>query len=196
MQQNERTLSWTGLEELRPSLLSYAKRRCRNEAEAEDVIQETMLRAARYRPALTNPERLKAWVLRIAANVHRDSMRRESRYIRTENQEEWLHSIECTDAGSGTSGVVAEHGTLGSLNVEMHEALHHLPAAIGELRECDREVLDCFYRGRESCLDLARRFEISRSLAKVRVFRARKRLSKVLRKRLSLKNSAPAEVLA
>ena len=122
-------------------------------------------------------------------------MRREVRYVRSENQDEWLHLIESDDAGVSTSSVVAERFRLGNLRVEMHEALHHLPAAIGELREADRDVLDCFYGGSESCQDLARLFDISRSLAKVRVFRARKRLTRVLRKRLSL-HRRPAEAIA
>lgn len=171
-------------------------RRCRNEAEAEDVVQETFLRAARYRPALDDPARLKAWVLRIAANVHRDLMRREWRYLRGENNDELLHSLPSSDLGEGTSGVVAESDSLGELTVEMHEALYHLPKAILELPSADREVLKIFYRGTGNCLDLAQRFEISRSLAKVRVFRARKRLASALRRRIGLNRREATEVLA
>lgn len=196
MRQNERTMSWAGLEELRPLLFKHARKRCRDEAEAEDIIQETFIRAARYRPALNDPDRFKAWVLRIASNVHLDLLRREVRYSRTENQDDWLHSIESEDLGEGTSGVVAEHGSLGSLEVEMHEALHHLPHAFGELPSSDREVLEVFYGGSENCLDLALHFEISRSLAKVRVFRARKRLTKALRRRIGLCRHESDEVFA
>jgi len=195
-------MSWAGLEELRPVLFRHAKKRCRNEAEAEDIIQETFIRAARYRPALNDPARLKAWVLRIASNVHRDLVRREVRYTRAENQDEWLHSIESENLGEGTSGVVAEHGTLGSigslgsLEVEMHEALHHLPQAFDELPASDREVLKVFYGGSQNCLDLAVHFEITRSLAKVRVFRARKRLIKALRRSIGLSRHESDEVFA
>ena len=196
MHQNEQPLSWTGLEELRPALSAYAKRRCRDESEAEDIIQETLLRAARYRFNLTDPKRLKAWVLRIAANAHRDSMRREGRYVRTDDHEEWLHSIECEDAGQGTSGVVAEHVRLGELDVEMHEVLYHLPRALNELNPTDQEVIGCYYEGNESCLELAQHFAISRSLAKVRIFRARKRLTRELRKRLSLRRDRQLVVRA
>lgn len=195
MLQNERTLSWAGLEELRPVLFKHARRRCRNEAEAEDIVQETFLRAARYRPALDDPARLKAWVLRIAANVHRDLMRREWRYAGGENHAEVLRTLATSDAGEGTSGVVAEGGAIGELKVEMHEALYHLPQAIQELPSADREVLRIFYRGTGNCLDLAQRFEISRSLAKVRVFRARKRLTSALRRRIGLYRREAVEVL-
>ncbi len=194
--QKDRTLSWTGLEELRPMLAAYATRRCRDQTEADDIVQETLLRAARYRPNLEDPDRLGGWALRIAANVHRDSMRREGRYVRPEQQEEWLHSIASEDDAEETCGAVAENYRLGELDVELDEALHHLPAAIGDLRAVDREVLLHFYKGNESCLDLARRFQISRGLAKVRVYRARKRLTRMLRRRLTLHGRRLSVVLA
>lgn len=185
MHQDTQEPTWSGLEELRPLVTSFARRRCHDQAEAEDVVQEALLRAACYRPSLEEPERLRAWVLRIAANVHRDWRRREVRYIHAENQEEWMHTLEGRE-GDGAQ-CVNERYRLGEFSVDEDEVLGQLPAALRELRSEDREALEFFYRGRESCLDLAQRLSISRSLAKVRVFRARKRLGKLLRKRLSLK---------
>ena len=69
---------WRGLAELEPQVRAFARRRCRDMHELDDVVQETLLRAARYRRGLTDETRLKSWTLRIAANVMRDRLDREA----------------------------------------------------------------------------------------------------------------------
>jgi DNA-directed RNA polymerase specialized sigma24 family protein len=78
-------LRWSGLEELRPSLQRLLARRCRDAAELDDVVQETLLRAARYRAKLSERERLRGWAMRIAINVLRDRVRRRERWSGTES---------------------------------------------------------------------------------------------------------------
>lgn len=184
LQDRDQPLNWTGLEDLRPMLETFASRRCHDIIEAEDVVQETLLRAARRRPTLHSPDRLRGWVMRIAANVHRDWLRREGRYIRTESQEEWLHTLEDRDPALGDRSFAADCVAEG--DHELGEAMRYLPEALTHLRPEDREVLERFYVGRESCKEIAARCSITRSLAKVRVFRARQKLGKLLRRRMTL----------
>jgi len=47
------------------SLRRYARRLTRNDADAEDVMQETLLRALEKRNELREPERIRAWLLAI-----------------------------------------------------------------------------------------------------------------------------------
>src|SRR5262249_2916342 len=50
---------WYGLEELRPLLRNFLRRHCRDGFELEDVVQETLLRAARYRGSLSDSRNLR-----------------------------------------------------------------------------------------------------------------------------------------
>ena len=176
--------AWSGLEELRPLLMSYLLRRCRDENEAEDILQETLLRAARYRASLTDPARLPAWAARIAANVLADHVRREARQRRVTATEELLEAVESPSAEAGRA---VEEGELrcGNWVVEKDEALACLAGAIEVLGEEDRRVLDSYYRGAQSCRETARECRLPPELVKVRLFRARQRLLRAIRHRIS-----------
>lgn len=56
-------------ERTRELVLRFLRRRVRDEATAEDLTHETLLRAHRSRDRLRDPERADAWLLRIARNV-------------------------------------------------------------------------------------------------------------------------------
>jgi len=53
----------------RPSILGYLRRLARNPADAEDLTQETFLRAQRQLQQLRDPAALEGWLYRIATNV-------------------------------------------------------------------------------------------------------------------------------
>jgi RNA polymerase sigma-70 factor (ECF subfamily) len=55
---------------LRPDLLRFATWLARDRAIAEDVVQETLLRAWKSRGSLDDPARLKAWICTIASREH------------------------------------------------------------------------------------------------------------------------------
>jgi len=175
--------SWAGLEELRPILRLYLTRRCRDESEIDDVIQEALMRAARYRGSLSDPERLRAWVIRIATNCLRDHLRREGRLPRGEADEEVFERIEGRE---DVPGELAEELLL-SLNgviVEREIALRHVLGAMRHLRDADQLVLDSYYGDQRSCAEMARVCEVAPDLVKCRLFRARRRLRRTLRARL------------
>ena len=67
--------AWDGLEEMRDSLRAFLVRHCTDENDIEDVIQETFLRAARYRRRRP-VQCLRPWAMRIALNVLADARRR------------------------------------------------------------------------------------------------------------------------
>ena len=181
--------SWAGLEELRPVLQMYLARRCRDENEADDIIQETLLRAARYRSSLSDPERLRAWVIRIAANCLRDHLRREGRLPRGESSEEVFERIEGRES---VPGEISEDGQL-SLNGEVVEkqlALRHVLGAMRRLRDEDQLVLDSYYTAQRSSLETAQICDVAPDLVKCRLFRARRRLRRTLRAKLGTRLDA------
>jgi RNA polymerase sigma-70 factor (ECF subfamily) len=158
--------------------------RCRDDHEVDDLVQDTLLRAARYRPSLADPERLRGWTLSIAGNVLRDHMRREGRWSRTESEDSPLEELVGRDEppGHGEDPVwtLAPDTAVGQETV-----LRHLEAAVGELGARDRCLLVAYYGGEGGCTDAGSACGIAPELVKVRLFRARRRLERALRRSLA-----------
>ena len=57
-------------ESLRPDLLRFAQWLARDRAIAEDIVQESLLRAWRSRDALKEPSAARAWLLTIVRREH------------------------------------------------------------------------------------------------------------------------------
>lgn len=182
---------WQGLEELRESLRTLLASHCRDESEIDDVIQETYVRAARYRGRLTGVQSLRSWTMRIALNVLADTRRRVQRvraddealdrlFSRERDPEETLHEPE----------IRLDRWVFG-----LESALSHLARAVEGLRPEDRRVLDSFYRGGQSCRRTSSDCAIPLHLVKVRLFRARRRLLRALRRRFALEEPLPAAPL-
>ncbi len=165
----EGRVSWHGLEEHRSLLRSHLKSRCSDENDINDIIQESFLRAARYRSGPMESGRLRGWLLRIASNVHVDKMRRQARSPTIGlDLEIWENIGEC----------VQEEPTFrwGGGELEMGKALDCLHRAKMKLRISDQAVLGEFYAKRSSTPAIAGRLGISPGMVKVRLFRARRRL--------------------
>lgn len=67
------------LERLRPRIRQHVRGLVRNAADAEDLVQEALLRAHRQLDALRDPEALAGWLYRIATNLCLDFLRPRSR---------------------------------------------------------------------------------------------------------------------
>jgi RNA polymerase sigma-70 factor, ECF subfamily len=175
---------WRGLDELRPVVLRFLTRRCRDEHEAEDLAQETLLRAARYRADLDRP-RLRSWLVQIAANVLRDHARREGRGPRSGAEEGLIDGVadpRPAPGDNGREGAVA----VGGRALDVDDALLHMAAAFTRLLERDRAVLTAYYGGGGDTRAVAVECGIPPSLVKVRLFRARRRLEALVRRRASV----------
>jgi RNA polymerase sigma-70 factor (ECF subfamily) len=176
---------WCGLEELREVLRSFLARHCTDVHEVEDVIQETYLRAVRYRGKLKEGARLRSWTMRIAMNVLADRRRREKRYVPALEEE-----LEPRVHESGP-GSLASPLRIGRFDVESEDAIGLLHRALETLRDADRKLLESFYGGQESCRVTASECDLPLSLVKVRLFRARRRLCRAMRHRAALENGSP-----
>ncbi len=175
---------WSGLEALRPVLRRCLANRCRDDSEADDIIQETLLRAARYRKSLTDPSCLRPWAVRIAHNVLRDHLRSERRLPRNEGAEEALASVEGREPTPGEPHDDVRVALVGDV-VEREDALVRLDEAVASLRNEDRAVLHSYYRDTGRCAETARVCAIAPALVKVRLFRARRRLMRVIEARVA-----------
>ncbi len=160
---------------LRPKVLAFLRRRCRDEHQAEDLTQETLLRAARQGAHFHRIERPLSWALQVAANVHLDHARKDS----------WQH-LSPPDHPAfllipGTEVVPGEVSEQDLYRVEGQEVDgEDLSLAVRDvwpqLLERDRVVLSAFYAEGGCTAAAAAACGVHRDLVKVRLFRARRRL--------------------
>lgn len=64
-------------------LYGYCVRLCDQPADAQDLLQETLIRAVRSRAGLRDPERIRPWLFTIATNAWRDHHRARGREVET-----------------------------------------------------------------------------------------------------------------
>jgi RNA polymerase sigma-70 factor, ECF subfamily len=69
----------TAIESHRTELTGYCRRMLGSQFDAEDAVQETLLRAWRSADRLQQPAALRSWLYRIAGNVCVDSVNRRAR---------------------------------------------------------------------------------------------------------------------
>ena len=72
----ERELFRVLVERYAPRLYTFGRRMCRNEPDAEDLVQETLLNAFRHLPEFRFESKFKNWLFRIAVNACRKKHRR------------------------------------------------------------------------------------------------------------------------
>jgi len=113
---------------LLPGMYSAAFRLTRNAADAEDLIQETFLRAYRAFHQFEPGTNLKAWLYRILTNTFINSYRkrqREPQTISDDEVEDWYLFSKMSEEGMEPS---AEAAVLESLpDEDVQEALSSLP---------------------------------------------------------------------
>lgn len=179
---------WRGLEALVAPLQRYLTSRCLCAHDVQDVLQETLMRAARYRHSGVAAERLRSWTLSIAANVLRDQGRRKQRGPSVGHEDLLFQQVPGREFEPGqweerAPVCVAER------MVEMDRALVHLRNAMTHLSKPDRVVLTSFYAPGGTTRDAARALSLKTSVIKVRLFRARQRL----RRRIEIQVAQCAE---
>ena len=165
------------------SLLTLASKLAAGERElAEDLVQETCLRAFRSYEGLRSPERFEAWLLKILVNTYINEFRRRNRnpsIVDVELSEAVLESASVASAATPESQFL-EH----LLDSEIQQALDALPvefravvwladveelsyAEISEITECPSgTVASRLYRGHSLLREHLREFAKRRGLLK------------------------------
>ena len=112
------------------ALYRTALRMTRSEADAEDLVQETYIRAFRFREQFTPGTNLKAWLFRILTNTFINSYRRKQTQPKTTElddvEESTLHR-HMTDAGAEASPEPEQVVMDSVVDGEIREALEELP---------------------------------------------------------------------
>jgi RNA polymerase sigma-70 factor (ECF subfamily) len=149
--------------EFSPSLTRYLERMVGNAADADELLQETLMRIARGLPNFEGRSSVKTWVFRVTTNVAIDFLRRTK-------SNELVELSTATDVSP----------------VDEEDSL-----IVDEMNDCVRGVIDSLppeYRAPlvlqalegKSIAEIAEVCEVTVATAKVRVHRARARLREAL----------------
>lgn len=130
---------------------------CRNQQDAEDVVQETFIRYMRSDRDFESEEHIKAWLLRTAINQAKNVVR------------SFWHRNR-----SGTDEFLEQTAFAKPEDRDLVQAVLALP-------EKYRVVLHLFYYEDESVSDIASLLKISESAVKNRLLRGRKMLKNMLK---------------
>ena len=128
----------------------------KNESDAEDAVQETILKLYQKSPSFQNEEHEKAWLIRVATNQCRDMLRFRIRHPQIDGEQ--LEKIGCEASDTG-----------------ILEALSALP-------EKYRIVLTLYYVQECSVEDIARIICRTPSAVKMRLQKGRKLVSEKYRR--------------
>jgi RNA polymerase sigma-70 factor (ECF subfamily) len=113
------------------ALYRTALRMTRSEAEAEDIVQETYIRAFRFKEQFTPGTNLKAWLFRILTNTFINQYRRKASRPETTELDDVEESIlyrHMRDVSPGSSSPDPEAELIDkTLSSEVKEALEALP---------------------------------------------------------------------
>lgn len=140
------------------AIFRYAFWLCGDRSVAEDLVQETFLRAWRFRDALRDKRKVKAWLV--------TTLRRERARLFERYQPEFVHlEPEQLAAPRATSDNALEPWELGRAIARLPEKLRE-PLVLQVIFGC-------------SGLEIAEMMEIPRSTVNTRLFRARQRLCKM-----------------
>ncbi|SDF33699.1 sigma-70 family RNA polymerase sigma factor [Terriglobus roseus] len=157
---------------LLPSLYSHSFWLCRNHAEAEDIVQETISKALRAFDSFQTDTNFKAWVFRILRNTFLTS-RTAIATARTVFLEDHLDQVDVTDASPTPEDVLLRLDNEAALS----EALERLHPQLREvLMLCEVEGLK--YK------EIAMVLDVPIGTVMSRISRARRTLQEQLREQL------------
>ena len=127
----------------------------KNESDAEDAVQETLIKYCRKAPAFRDSEHEKAWLLRVATNQCRDILRYRVRHPQAEEEHGLAISYDAPDGG-------------------ILEALMTMP-------EKFRLVLSLYYIEERRIEEIAKIIGRTPSAVKMRLQKGRRMLEKIYR---------------
>lgn len=154
-QQAERLLDSYG-----NSILRYAYTYLHNREDAEEVLQETLIRFLQAKPLFVSKEHEKAWLLRVAGNLSKNKLRAEKIRQTDELKEE--------------------------LVAQQREDLAFVWEAVSRLPEKQRQAIHLFYHEGYSTRQIAQILEKNEATVRSDLGRAREKLRKILKEEYGL----------
>ena len=134
--------------------------------QAEDVVQETFLRAYKNLERLHNPDLFGFWLSGIAKNICRNIYREHKKAMISMDH---LKEVALLDTGANNP-------------LNKSELIEAIRKAILVIPEKYKEILQLRYVEGYSCKSIAGFCNLSKSAVLVRLYRARKQVMKILKK--------------
>ncbi len=158
----------------RDSLYAVALRLTRNAADAEDLVQETWLRAFNAWDRYVLGSNCRAWLLRILTNSFINKYRRKRRHARVEsgNRSDAIRALYGTDHGR------TEPNQTKGIDAELSD---EVSAAMSEISADYRRVVELADLDGRRYRDIAAELDVPIGTVMSRLFRARRRLEASLR---------------
>jgi RNA polymerase sigma-70 factor (ECF subfamily) len=160
----------SAVERFRATIFRYILRLVGNRAQAEDLLQETLLRAHQRMAELRDPGALESWLYRIATNVSYDALRHGQRQPR-------FDALSRGDDGTEQEPSIPDEASLRPDQLlEQHGMSDCVGRFIADLPDAERSVLLLHDLQGYTDSEIADQLQISLPNAKVRLHRARSRL--------------------
>jgi RNA polymerase sigma-70 factor, ECF subfamily len=147
------------LEGLRPDLLRFAFWLARDRSVAEDVVQETLIRAWKSRDEIKDPAATRPWLLTIVRREHARLYERKR-----------LPTVDVADVEAQGDPALATEGDAG---------LDDLRRAVMQLPDEYREPLIMQVLGGHSTTEIAQELGLTQAAVLTRLFRARNKLREI-----------------
>lgn len=140
-----------------------ANRTCHNEADAQDILQETFLTIKDHIPDLRNPKYFRLWVYRIISSKCNNMFQKNKRIVNISDDEYFNNSV-----------VEQRKDRIPQKSLHFQSDKEVLESIINELPESQRIVLVMFYMEQFSINEIAHSLEIPEGTVKSRLSTARK----------------------
>lgn len=158
--------------ELSPEIYAIACEITQNKEDSRDLVQDCFLAAMENIGNLKEPDKIKNWLIRIAANKSRDYIKKKKPSVLTEDQYEIIDNIEDEDIS-----VIPE------VSLETEERIEEVNEILGCLTEEKRLCLLLRFKYDMSYAEIANELGVTESAVKSRISRAKDDIEKEAEKR-------------
>jgi RNA polymerase sigma-70 factor (ECF subfamily) len=165
----------------REAIHRYIRGIVRDAAVAEDLTQETLLRAHQKLATLEDPARLASWLYRIATNICYDRFRKAPPRDRIRS----LDEEAVNDPARGQSSTLNDAGPRLDKVMEQQEMSACVQRYLADLPNSYRAVILLHDEANMTNPEIAEMLGVSLATVKIRVHRARERLRATLRQACS-----------
>ncbi|WP_190811514.1 RNA polymerase sigma factor [Flagellimonas sp. S3867] len=152
-------------------VFTIALRMLKNKEEAEEVAQDSFIKIFRSLKSFQGGSKLSTWIYRIAYNTCLDRIKKYKKDQQTKQIEE-VGSYHIAEMDNALDLMMQKEKS-----AMIQECIQKLPAI-------DAAILTLFYFEEQSLIELASALKLSVSTAKVKLFRARKKLAVILKEQL------------
>ena len=157
------------IEKHRPSVTRYIRYLVRDAADAEDLAQETLLRAYRERASLRDSSALTSWLYQIATHISIDRLRQRARIVQRQ-VDAAVEELAIPDRNHPSPFTIVQQS-------EMSECVQRY---VADLSDAYKAVLLLHDADGLTADEIAHLLELPLTTVKMRLHRARRHLEKAL----------------